>query len=500
MKVGTCIPIRVNSAVTDSIVESDVKVLLLSSSLLTDRMLQHTKILSALNETTDVNVWATSARNPRFHEVWSQTPACVNEFPEVRPFREFPHNYLRRLNEFIWDYHKRPPSRLSIDQHIRASNQRLRVRALKLPARGLAAVGMAEPFEDRLEKILLDYPRSPKALQLFREKPPTVLVTMGPHRYEEPAVIAAAKELGIPVLAFIASWDNISTKTRMVFKYDGYLLWSESMRRELHHFYPQSREVPSYIVGAPQFDVFFQPRYQVSREAYCASQGLRPDLPIVLYAIGSPNFIRGEYDGAVEMAHRVARGELGDVQLVIRPHPIHDNGELAESLRRISPRILLQHTSEAGTPLIARSQDEQQITEWVNTFRHADVVVNLFSTVSIDAAIFDRPIVNLDYDPAPGQPNQALVKDVNHVWTHFKPIAESGGVWNVNNADEMIEAIRTYLAHPELHREKRRWIAEYVCGYVDGRCGERMADAVLDFLQHLEEKRRPRFGNLRVTA
>jgi hypothetical protein len=49
---------------------------------------------------------------------------------------------------------------------------------------------------------------------------------------------------------------------------------------------------------------------------------------------------------------------------------------------------------------------------------------------------------------------------------------------------EMTEAVKTYLAHPELHREKRRWIAEYVCGYLDGRCGERMAEAILDFVNH----------------
>ncbi len=88
----------------------------------------------------------------------------------------------------------------------------------------------------------------------------------------------------------------------------------------------------------------------------------------------------------------------------------------------------------------------------MNTFRHADVLVNLSSTVVIDAAIFDRPVVNLNYDPEPGRPNQALVKDANHCWTHFKPIAESGGVWLVNEPDEMVEAVKGYLQHPELHR------------------------------------------------
>src|SRR5262249_31673635 len=160
-------------------------------------------------------------------------------------------------------------------------------------------------------------------------------------------------------------------------------------------------------------------------------------------------------------------------------HPLHDDGEMHAMFDEFHPQVILQKTAEMNLALNARSQGERQIREWVNTFRHADVVVNLSSTVTVDAAICDRPVVNLDYDPEPGQPNQDLVKDVNHAWTHFKPSAESGGVWLVNNPEEMVAAVRTYLAHPELHREKRRWIAEFVCGYIDGRCGERMAEAIL---------------------
>lgn len=36
---------------------------------------------------------------------------------------------------------------------------------------------------------------------------------------------------------------------------------------------------------------------------------------------------------------------------------------------------------------------------------------------------------------------------------------------------------------------KRRWITEYVCGYVDGRCGERMAEAILDFVKNFARGR-----------
>ncbi|NLC57700.1 MAG: hypothetical protein GX774_12745 [Armatimonadetes bacterium] len=466
-------------------------VLILSSSLLTDRMLLYSTFLPELLRHVPVTVWATSARSEAQRHAWERCEAVVESFPAVRAFREFPYNYLRRLNEFAWDFRQRPPSRLSMMRHVRDKTQSALVRSLKAPARMVALLRLEQHLEQRLEHLMLRYPRSAEAVQRLSAARPALLVTTGPHRFDEPAVVAAARQLGIPTLALITSWDNLSTKGRMVYQYGGYLVWSEQMRQELHHFYPASRRVPAYVVGAPQFDVFHQERFWQSREEFCAGQGLRPDRPIILHALGSPNFLR-EHHAARYLGERVARGDLGEVQLVIRPHPLFDNGEEADQLRRLGPRVFVQRTGNAGLARTARTQNERQITEWVNTFRHSDVVVNLSSTVTVDAAFFDHPVVNLDFDPEPGQPQQALVKDVNHRWTHFQPIAESGGVWLVQDPEEMVEAVRTYLKHPELHREQRRWIVEHVCGFTDGRSGARMARAILDHLTRLE---RPKHGS-----
>src|SRR5205823_3464904 len=87
--------------------------------------------------------------------------------------------------------------------------------------------------------------RSPEAAERLRRHPPDVLLTTGPQQFHQPAVAAAARALGIRALALIPAWDNLTTKNRMVFKYDGYAVWSEQMRRDLLHYYPHSRSVPS---------------------------------------------------------------------------------------------------------------------------------------------------------------------------------------------------------------------------------------------------------------
>jgi CDP-Glycerol:Poly(glycerophosphate) glycerophosphotransferase len=463
------------------------EVLVLSTSLLTDRMLLHTDFLDVLADGASVKIWASSLRNPRCHQMWSSCGSAVEPFPKVLPFKEFPYNFLRRLNEFVWDFRQRPPSRLSMWRNVRSRSTRALVSALRLPARALALAHAEGELERRVEQLLLGYGRSPEAVTRLQRNPPAALLTTGPFQFEQPGVVAAAKNLGIRTIAYIPSWDNLSTKNRLTFRYDAYIVWSEQARRELRSFYPYTRAAPVFVVGAPQFDVFFNDRFFQSREEFCASQGLRPDRPFIVYAVGSPNFLQERY-GAVALAERVVAGDLGDTQMIVRPHPIHDRLEMDGLFRKFAPRVVLQKTSDAEAELTIRSQDEEDIMEWLNTFRHADVVVNLASTVTVDAAIFDRPVINLDYDPEPGQPNQPLVKDVNHVWSHFKPVAESGGTWLVNNQHQLMEAIKTYLLHPELHREKRQWIARYVCQYLDGRSGERMARALHEFVASSEER------------
>lgn len=455
-------------------------VLLLTSSLLTDRMFVYSNVLERLSLRSEVSVWSVSFNNPRHIGMWKSVFAKVEKFPHVDPFPEFPHNYLRRLNEFVWDYSQKPPSRISLLHH-RKQGVSWELKLLKPLARILALLRLERAVEHRVESLMLSYNRSAESVDRLRTQCPNVVVTTGPFQFKQPAISVAARKLGIRTLALIPSWDNLSTKKRMVLNYDGYLVWSERSKEELHYFYPETTNKPVYVIGAPQFDVFFDETLFQSREEFFRHQGLDPDLPVIVYAVGSPNFL-AEHHGALYLANRVANGDLGNVQMLVRPHPLHNDVELASSFEKFGKRVAVQKTVVSGDRQIGRTQDKRQIIEWINTFRHADVVVNLSSTVTVDAAIFDTPVVNLDFDPQPGQVDQQLIKDINHRWTHFKPIAESGGVFLVNNFDEMLDSIRKYLAHPELHRENRRWIADYVCGYLDGKSGERMADAILDFV------------------
>src|SRR5262245_57036902 len=149
-------------------------VLILSTSLLTHRMLAHTAFFNTLRPAVAATVWTTGS--PEWGFDGGEAP-CVETFPAVRPFWEA-YNYLRRLNEFAWDERLQIPSRRSIALHTRSYARS--VRLLQAPARLLARAGLVDAFEDRLERLLLTSRRSPEAAERLARLAPSVLMTMGP--------------------------------------------------------------------------------------------------------------------------------------------------------------------------------------------------------------------------------------------------------------------------------------------------------------------------------
>jgi len=456
------------------------KVVCLSSLFATDRVLLHSTFLDRLAPYVEPIILSDAVNEASF----PQDHRHGRYFQSVKLPKGFPYQLtlLRHFETYLWDHKAMSASRESFWRLRKGAESPRHERIMRSAAKAISPFGIESWLEQKLEKALIKRGAPAETVKWLREEKPDVVLAMHPFLESQMATVAAAKNIGVPVLAFITSWDNITTKSRLIYQYDGYIVWSEQMKKELHQFYPQSRNRPVTIAGAPQYDVFKQPQYHISRESFLNLYGLDAARPVILYCLGSPNMIREDY-GALQFVERIANHEtLSKAQVIIRAHPGHLEKDLTEleKIRRCFPSVVIQgpHRHWRKFPF----QGEEAIIEWVNTVRHADVVINLSSTMSVDAAIFDRPIINLDFDPEPGSPNQQMVIEVNRSWNHFSPIAQSGGIWMVSSIDEMIVATATYLKSPELHSEHRLRIVEHVCGKVDGFAGKRMAEAVIQLL------------------
>lgn len=473
-------PAEARAVSTSGAPRSRPKILILTSSLLTDRMLAPTAVLEQLGADAEVRVLATSMAAESDGAWPPNTPTCsVEAFPPVATVRFFPAGLLQELTDIAWETRHRPISR--VDRARDGFAPRSRPRLARVGA-ALGRLGAAVPLEV-LATLAARRRTVPPEVEAELEtwRPDLTVVTNPFHSYET-GVAAAAQRRGSRVIALIPSWDNLTTKRRMVFDYDGYLVWSDDQAASLRRLYPRAVHRPVDVVGTPQYDAFVDPRFHADRGEWCARHGLDPHRPIVLYALGSPNMF-DELPAVATVANAADRGDLEDAQVLVRCHPIHDTEQLARDLAVLvdeSSAVTVQRSAARPDSAVReRTHGLDELVDWVNTFRHADVVVNLSSTSTLDAAIFDRPVVNLDYDPAPGGRRTPLVKEINRLWEHFAPVAQSGGVALVSNPDELLVAVQRALREPAIGHDGRAWIVRTVAGPVDGKAGVRLAEAIL---------------------
>ena len=125
--------------------------------------------------------------------------------------------------------------------------------------------------------------------------------------------------------------------------------------------------------------------------------------------------------------------------------------------------------------------DSQQ--HLADTLRHSDVIVNVASTIAIEAAIFDTPVVNVAFDGETESPFEQSARRY-YRFTHYVNITRHGAVRVAATPDELVSARRR--ATSPIRRSTptaRRKVALEQCQFLDGRAAERVADTLIDDLR-----------------
>ena len=310
-------------------------------------------------------------------------------------------------------------------------------------------------------------------VELLRRSKPS-LVFNGSHVHAGVAlpVLQAAQRLGIPTAAFIFSWDNLTSQGRIIPPYDYYLVWNSALRDRLLHMYRNVRPDRVFVTGTPQFDAHFRVGTYWSREEFCARVGANPARPIVVYTTGMANHVPGEpriVQGIADMLRSMA--EFGPPQLLVRVYPKGPTG-CFEELKRPYPDIIFPEVPWERAWLTPKIEDTALLT---NTLRHAAVGINVASTISLELCMFDKPIINVAYNP-PGVNIEPLDYRRAYDFDHYRPVVESGAVTLARSEAEMLGLLRRGLRSPGEHSvNRRRLLSEMFDGTLDGHSGTRVA-------------------------
>jgi hypothetical protein len=346
---------------------------------------------------------------------------------------------------------------------------------------------LSRPFSNRPGLRLLsrleraasyNFRTTEKYLELFRRLAPS-LVFNGSHIHCRNAVqaVQAAQWLGIPTATFIFSWDNLTSQGRIILPYDYFLVWSESLKKQLLEMYEWIRPEQVFVTGTPQFDFHFQERFYQSREDFCRSVGADPKRPFVLYSTGMANHMPGEPEIVEEIADMLKEiGGETSPQLLVRVYPKDRSGRFDELKKRRSD-ILFPDVAWEKEWLTPTFEDSAAL---VNTLRHAALGINVASTVSLELCMFDKPAINVGYNPRSVSESELRYADY-YGFDHYAPVVASGAVEVAYDRDEMRRMIGRALENPERLSAERKSLIEKMFGpLLDGNSARRVAEALLE--------------------
>lgn len=274
-------------------------------------------------------------------------------------------------------------------------------------------------------------------------------------------ICIAAKELNIPVITAIYSWDNLP-KARMAVQADYYIVWSDYMKEEVHLYYPEIPPARVIVSGTPQFEFYFKEDLFETRATFASKCGLNPAKKWICFSgddkLTSPNdplYLKNVMDALV------ADNKLNEIQLIFRRCPA-DFSDRYDSILKEYENIVsinpLWHTTQTGWNFFFPKYDDVKLL--VNLAQHCDLVINVGSTMAHDFAILNKPCLYLNYKH---NENSHWSSETVYQFQHFRTMQGLDAVGWLNSAEEIAEKINLALTHPEqVGKDRKKWLEKIV--------------------------------------
>lgn len=326
---------------------------------------------------------------------------------------------------------------------------------------------------------------------LFEKYQPALVVGRTPGWRTDRYMLREAARRGVCTAAVTVGWDNPSSYAMSGAPVDYVTCWSEIQKEE---FVLGSDWDPARvnIGGVPAYDGYFKREWLIPREEYFRLHGLDPGRKLLSYAC-SFETLHPNFPNMKALADLVQGGGLVEpCQLLIRFHPNHfiAGSRFEEERRRAieyvknMPHVHVVDPVSLGAGLAHYSGED--MPEKASMMAWSDVFLTVYSTMVVETAIHDRPIVSVTID-TPGGWNREDVYSLPLTaigdWPTHQRFRLSGAGRVADSPEKVREHVNFYLKNPAADSEKRRKFIQDECTFTDGSSGTRTGNYILSLLE-----------------
>jgi hypothetical protein len=291
-------------------------------------------------------------------------------------------------------------------------------------------------------------------------------------------MIKSALKHKVRSVGMVASWDNNTTKGLMRVVPDVLLVQNEIIKEESLNIQHIDKKIIR-LTGIAHYDYFMEYK-PIPREVFFKNLGISPDKKLILFSPAGDKFISTDWQICEILKQAYENKQIPrDVVTLIRMHPTNPT-----SLEKFTPNeqfiIETPGVSFKGLSDKRKELDRESLHHLIDTLHHCELVINVVSSLVIDAAVLGKPIITIGFEgweeKVPfGSSVKRYLSDEN-----MAKLLSAGGTTIVKDAQGLIEQINLYLENPELDKEGRQRIVKEQCWKLDGESKFRVANAIIE--------------------
>ncbi len=290
-------------------------------------------------------------------------------------------------------------------------------------------------------------------------------------------VLNSAKHFRVKTVDMPKSWDNLS-QALFPAKADFFIVWNDFMRWkaiELQGYSPE--EV--IVTGIPQFDFYARKEGLLSREEFCRKHGFDTKKKIILYgSAGAKLFDESKH--ILLIRNFMDEGTLEEANILIRPHVSYAGDvERFSALDGIKGIVVDKSDKQNHALRDHFDPSKEHVYNLFNSLYHADVCVNVASTLSLDAVACGTEVVNFNFDAEPLLDPDASVARL-FISDYVKHLMETDGTWLARSEENFLAMLKDVLENNK--RKNTQKTMQMFIYKIDGKSAERISGALIKIL------------------
>lgn len=303
-----------------------------------------------------------------------------------------------------------------------------------------------------------------------------VMFPSSAHEASGSDVIRLGKKLGIPTLALIDNWDNLSSKTVLWDKPTHLGVWGEQTRRQAIDIHGcDERSV--HLLGTPRFDSYLRPQAKPRKKDTSAL----PDNYILFVGSAMPFDEIGAL-GALE--HALASSDINPTELRVlyRPHPWQQQRRIPQEFvpekftyTELDPQLAGALTT--GSRSSAQNTGFQpDLGYYPQLLSNALMVVGPLTTMLFEAALCHRPVLALAY------PDGHHFNTSRRYFSHFDGLERVPGFVFCTSSGDLPTLVPRFLSQPAPEPKTSDEVTQYFLYRDKDTYSQRLANLVAGIL------------------